>query len=134
MRSGRTKLICKGLKFRLCPTPEQESLMRQHGGNTRFLWNQMLSLNQIQYKTTGKFVFGGAMKKMLPKLKKEHFPFLSVCESLSDAMSESFHSNKGFPRFKKKAKSSDSFTIKQKWKHTKGSIYIPKIGWVSELF
>lgn len=139
MRAGRTKIINKGLKFKLYPTPEQEALLRQHGGNARFLWNSLLALNQIEYKKTGKFVFSSAMQKRLPKMKRENFPFLKeshsqslqqVCKNLDKALRDCFSGGKGFPKFKRKSDGSDSFTIHQRWKHRPGAVKIPKIGWV----
>lgn len=131
--------VLKGFKFRLRPTPEQEAVLRQNGGNARFLWNSMLAINQIEYKKTGKFVFYTAMAKKLPQMKKVNFPFLAVshsqslqqvCKDLDNALRGCFRDGKGFPRFKRKGDGSDSFTIHQKFKTTKQRIYIPKIGWV----
>jgi len=135
MRARRTKVINKGLKFRLYPTPEQEALLRQHGGNARFLWNSLLALNQIEYKKTGKFIFSSAMQKKLPKMKRESFPFLAVshsqslqqvCKNLDKALRDCFSKSKGFPKFKRKGDGSDSFTIHQKWKHRPGDVGLPR--------
>lgn len=42
----------KSYKFRLYPTEEQTKKLVQCGGNTRFLWNYFLDLNQKYYKKT----------------------------------------------------------------------------------
>ena len=131
--------VLKGFKFRLCPTPEEEAVLSQHGGNARFLWNSMLALNQLEYKKSKTFVFYTAMAKMLPKMKQENFPFLreshsqslqQVCKDLDHALRGCFRDGKGFPRFKRKGDARDSFTIHQKFKIRRERIYIPKIGWV----
>ena len=72
-------LIQRGYKYRILPTKEQEKLMLQCGGNTRFLWNYVLKINQDYYKETGKFRFYHELAVSLPKLKenilflKNHF-------------------------------------------------------------
>ena len=69
--------VHKGFKFRLYPTPEQESMLSQQAGNTRFLWNKFLESNIKTYKETQKFRFSYEMITSLPKLKEE-FGFLMV--------------------------------------------------------
>ena len=132
--------VLKGFKYRLCPTPEQEIVLRQHGGNARFLWNSMLALNQVEYQKSKTFVFFYDMAKKLPELKKVNFPFLAVshsqslqqvCKDLDSALKGCFRDGKGFPRFKRKGDGRDTFAIHQKFKVTKPRIYIPKIGWVA---
>jgi len=129
-------LIHKGFKYRLYPTEEQEEILLQCGGNTRFLWNYALMLNQDYYKETSKFKFYYEMAMSLPELKKEH-PFLKISHSQSlqtvlkqfdKALKNSFKNKKGFPKFKKKLLLNDSFTSPQAWKLKKGFVFIPKVG------
>lgn len=61
----------KAYRYRLYPTKEQEQQFRQHGGNTRFVWNYFLKLNQEKYEKEKKFIFGYELIMSLPKLKKE---------------------------------------------------------------
>ncbi len=139
MRAKRTETIYKGLRYRIYPTAAQDEVLRQHGGNTRFLWNQMLALNQIEHRKMGKFVFSSAMHKLLPEMKRKRFPFLKVshsqslqqvCKNLDAALKGCFQDGKGFPQFKRKDDANDSFTIHQRWKHRRGALKIPKVGWV----
>ena len=127
--------VHKGFKFRLCPTPEQESMLSQQAGNTRFLWNKFLESNLETYKKTQKFQFSYEMITSLPKLKKE-FDFLKLSFSqslqqvgrqLDSALKESFKKSKGFPKFKKKH-NKDSFTVPQKFSIHSKSVKLPKIG------
>jgi len=128
--------IRKAYKFRLYPTQEQFAALRQHGGNTRFLWNSLLRLNQDKYKDEHKFVFAYDMITSLPQLKKEHdFLGLSFSQSLQQvarhldrALKDSFNKTKKFPIFKKKGTHSDSFTVPQKFRIGKHFVFIPKIG------
>jgi len=128
--------IQKGFRYRLKPTKQQEQKLLQHGGNTRFLWNHFLKTNIDYYKETKKFKFYHELAVSLPKLKDEH-PFLKesfsqslqmVARQLDKALEDSFKKEKGFPSFKKKALLNDSFTCPQKWRLSKGSVFIPKIG------
>jgi len=129
-------LIQKGFKYKILPTKEQEKVLLQCGGNTRFLWNYVLKLNQDYYKETGKFKFWYELAMSLPELKEE-YPFLKISHSQSlvvvvrqfdKALKDSFRKKKGFPKFKKKLKLNDSFTSPQAWRLGKGFIYIPKVG------
>jgi len=42
-------------RFRLKPTEEQIDLLKQHGGNIRFVWNQLLDYSNEKFKTSKKF-------------------------------------------------------------------------------
>ena len=128
-------LIYKGFKYRLYPTPEQESQLLQQAGNTRFLWNKLLESNIKTYEETKKFQFSHEMIVSIPKLKEE-FEFLKLSFSqslqqvgrqLDKALKDTFKKTKGFPKFKKR-KNRDSFTVPQKFALNKNSVKLPKIG------
>jgi len=129
-------LIQRGYKYKILPTKEQEESLLQCGGNTRFLWNYVLKINQDYYKKTGKFKFYHELAVSLPKLKEE-YPFLKesfsqslqmVLRQFDKALKDSFKKEKGFPSLKKKMLLSDSFTYPQKWRLGRGFVFIPKIG------
>lgn len=134
-----TVKIRRAYKFRLYPTQEQVSALRQHGGNARFLWNALLRLNQDKYESEKKFIFAHDMVVSLPQLKKEHdFLQLSFSQSLQQvarqldrALKDCFNKTKRFPVFKKKGKQNDSFTVPQKFRIGKDYVFIPKIGEVA---
>ena len=129
----------KAYKFRLYPTQEQESKLRQHGGNTRFLWNLFLDLNQQEYAKNKKFIFAHDLITSLPTLKKEHdFLALSFSQSLQQvgryfdrALKDFIKGEKEFPTRRKKCKERDSFTVPQKFRIEKKYVFIPKIGEVA---
>ena len=134
-KKGRKMLIQRGYKYRILPTKEQEESLLQCGGNTRFLWNYVLKVNQDYYKETGKFKFYHELAVSLPKLREE-YTFLkeSFSQSLQmtlrqfdKALKDSFKKEKGFPFFKKKMLLNDSFTCPQAWRLGKGLVFIPKI-------
>lgn len=129
-------LIQRGYKYRILPTKKQERSLLQCGGNTRFLWNYVLKINQDYYKETGKFKFYYELSALLPTIKEE-YPFLKesfsqslqmVLRQFDRALKDSFKKEKGFPSFKKKVLLNDSFTCPQKWRLSKGFVFIPKIG------
>jgi len=129
-------LVQKGFQYRLKPTKEQKQMLLQHGGNTRFVWNYFLKQNIDYYKETGKFKFYHKLAISLPKLKQE-YSFLSesfsqslqmVARQFDRALKDGFKKEKGFPSFKKKHLLNDSFTCPQKWRLSKGFVFIPKTG------
>jgi len=133
--------ILKGFKYRLYPTKFQHNALKQHAGNTRFIWNHFLAENIKYYEKHKKFNFSHAMITSIPKLKEEHdFLKLSFSQSLqtvgrhlNDAIVRYLKGLKtgedvGFPVFKKKSKQKDSFHCPQKWYVCKGFVKIPKIG------
>lgn len=131
----------RAYKFRLYPTPQQTRLLQQHGGNARFLWNNLLKQNQDKYEAEKKFIFAYDMINSIPSLKQEH-TFLQdsfsqslqqVAKHLDRAIKDSYRkpndpAKKEFPVFKKKHHQSDSFTVPQKFRIAKNYVFIPKIG------
>lgn len=125
----------KGIKYKLYPTKDQESVLLQMVGNSRFVWNRFLSYNRLQYERKKEFIFYYDMANYLPKLK-EKYGFLELSNSqslqqtlgdLDKAIKASFKSGLGFPKFKKKGHS-DSIRIPQWFRVNKGSIAVPKVG------
>ncbi len=75
-------LVYRGFKFRLSPTFEQETILRQMGGNARFLYNRLLTLQEETKKATGKRLSKKALVNSIPSLKKE-YEFLSLSNAQS---------------------------------------------------
>jgi putative transposase len=126
-------------KYRLKPNKSHQKLLSQMAGSTRWLWNHMLDLNKKQYAIDKKFLFAYDMHAMLPALKSANtwlkdIPSQSLqqkCTDLDRALKSVWKSGFGFPQFKSKHKSRDSFRIPQTNGHIKISdshIHIPKIG------
>ena len=59
-------------KYKLNPTKLQINQLAQMAGNTRWLWNYLLDLNQKQYALDKKFLFRFDMQKLLPVLKQQN--------------------------------------------------------------
>ena len=129
-------------KYRIYPNQDQKIQLGQITGSVRWLWNHMLDLNKTKYQKTKKFVFAIEMANMIPKLKQEHtwlvesIPSQSlqqVCRDLEQALKNCYKSGFGFPKFKAKNRSKDSFRIPQTNGHihiSNSHIKIPKIGLV----
>lgn len=127
----------KAYTFQLNPTNEQLTQLCQHAGACRWLWNHMLSENTKRYELEKKFNFQFVMNNLIPKLK-EKYNWLKEINSqslqqrnrdLDIALKRSFKKH-GFPKFKKKSDSKDSFRVPQSFKLNNKSVYLPKIGWV----
>lgn len=128
--------IIKAYKFRLYPNEEQKQFFEQNFGNVRFIYNKMLHDKIEHYKETGKMLYN------TPAQYKEEFEFLKFSDSLAltnaqldlqDAYNKFFNKTAGFPNFKTKHQSENSY----KTNNQKGTIYIdgnyirlPKIGLV----
>lgn len=112
-------------RFLAKPNKEQEQFLRQSAGNCRFLWNRMLA----DVKETGTCARPAAYKK--------EYEFLTIGDSTSlanvqlnfeAALSDWKNGNKGFPRFKKKNISRESFRCTAVYNNGKGNIILTKTG------
>lgn len=111
----------KAYKFRLYPNKSQEDLLQKHFGHCRFIYNHFLAVKIKHYKETKKTITWVDLANQLPQLKIE-FPWLSEVGSqslqqsirnLDNAYTAFFRSGTGFPKFKSKHKSRNSFIVPQ---------------------
>lgn len=70
----------KTFKYRLEPTKEQIDMLKQHGGNVRFVWNQLLDYSNNYKKINGKYPSQSELQKYILTLKSVH-EFLKVSHS-----------------------------------------------------
>ncbi len=102
----------QAVKVRLYPTTEQQVILAQHFGCSRWWWNHALNLCIETYQATGKGLSQSALNAFLPKLKKqEGTEWLSECYSqvlqattlnLVTAYKNFFEGRARYPRFKAK--------------------------------
>jgi len=131
----------KGYKFRIYPNSEQRVQMDKTFGCARFVFNRFFAESQERYKATGKHFGYNAMSKELTLLKAEldwlcepdSVALQSALENLDNAYKRFFNKLSGFPRFKSKRDSYQSYTTKL----TNGNIELfdkhiklPKLGLV----
>ena len=137
----QTKIVDKAYSFRIIPNKKQEELINKNIGCARFVFNYFLDQSKDdKYLSYSKFA------KQLPKLKKEYnwlreVDSISLQQSLKDldkAFKRFFKRLSGFPKFKSKKNSRQSYRT-QYFKRSNGTesieikddkIKLPKLGWL----
>lgn len=122
------------VQVRLYPSKEQETLLAQTFGCSRWWWNYALNKSIETYKETGKGLGQVALNALLPKLKKaEDTCWLANCYSqvlqattlnLTTAYKNFFDKRAGFPRFKSKH-GKQSIQYPQNVKIVDGNVKLP---------
>ncbi len=105
-------MLRKAVQVRLYPNKEQQTLLAQTMGCSRWWWNYALNKSVETYKETGKGLGRSALNALLPALKKaEDTEWLADCYSqvlqattlnLTTAYKNFFEGRAEFPRFKSK--------------------------------
>ena len=132
--------IKKAFKFRLQLTQEQNERFRQFAGASRFAYNYALDRKKTIYKETGNTITSGEIQKEITRMKKtlecewlndlpSQIPQQAV-QNLDRAFDGYFKKRSGFPKFKKKHQSVQSFLIPQNIKVKNGEVLVPKLGYV----
>lgn len=129
------KMINKTYRFRIFPTKEQEVLLNQHFGHSRWVYNHFLNERKEQYQKDKKSDNYYKQSATLTKLKKEEETkwlkevnsqtLQFAIRSLDTAFLNFFRGNAQFPRFKSR-KHKNTFTIPQFGRVENGKIIIPK--------
>jgi putative transposase len=134
-----------GLKFEIKPTDKNKILFAKSFGVSRFTSNFYLKERQEVYQETGKTLKGNEFKKSFIKLKKHPcFDFLAevdkfcietAIESAEDAYARFFTKQNGFPAFKSKHQSKQSYSTKFTENNIRldvrnNRVKIPIVGWV----
>ena len=111
----------KAFKYRLYPNKEQQVLINKHFGASRYIYNFALNLNIKLFEEEGKSLNRFTLQKFIPALKqKEETSWLNEINSQSlqatlidvdSAYKKFFREKKGFPKFKSKHNSKQSFAI-----------------------
>ena len=127
-------MLHKAVFVRLYPTKEQEILLAQTFGCSRWWWNYALNKSIETYKETGKGLGRAALNAFLPTLKKaEDTAWLAECYSqvlqattlnLTTAYKNFFEKRAGFPKFKSKH-GKQSVQYPQNVKIVDGNIKLP---------
>ena len=131
--------MIKGYKIRLIPTKEQEELMLKSIGCSRFAWNWALNKSKEMYEQGNKYSMSDIIKKFTQLKRQEDFKWLNevsskvTCESmrnLDKAFKQFFKTKKGYPKFKSKKKSKQSFYVRAENLYflESGTCNIEKIG------
>jgi len=128
--------LLKAMKYRIYPTKSQILLIEKHFGSTRFLYNYFLEYRQKEYAKGNQKVGYMVTQTELTKLKKlKEYEWLKECGSqslqmalrdLDSAYSRFFKKQGGYPKFKSKKHTSQSFTAPQNIKVANSCVYLPK--------
>jgi len=143
------KLRHYGIKVRAITTPKQHELIRQSVGCARFTFNFYLNEKQEVYRETKETLLYGEFKKAFVGLKDhpefkwlkmpDKFALECAMEQVDDAFDRFFKGQNGYPKFKSKHYSKQSYSTKE----TNGNIdldienqqvKLPKLGWVKVKF
>lgn len=134
--------MLKAYKYRLNPTSEQVSLMEKTFGSTRFIYNWALQTKIEAYQKDKTSLTAVDLCKKLTELKKqEEYVWLNEVSNeclqqsirnMDQAFVKFFKEKKGFPKFKSKKRSRNSFkNILHIHVDFDGNrIKLPKLGWV----
>lgn len=135
--------ITRAYRFELDPNNKTRTLLFKHAGAARFAWNWSLARRIERFNTKeGKERFTNAVAehKALNELKKTDFPWMyevSKCapqealRNLDAAFAKFWKGRKdgvGFPRFKKKWVSEDSFRLTGAIKVHPHHVTLPRLG------
>lgn len=132
--------VKKGFGIRLYPTDAQAVMFAKTFGCVRFVYNQMLAMQNTRYKANGRYVNTFAMNNLLPRLKEE-YPWLKEVDSvalqgadeqLNAGFQKLFAKQGGHPKFKSKKVHKDSYTTKNVGNDIRiidrHHILLPKVG------
>ncbi|WP_321416921.1 RNA-guided endonuclease TnpB family protein [uncultured Methanomethylovorans sp.] len=130
----------KGNVYRVYPDKEQRTLLEQHFGAARFVYNHSLSLENLMYNRFRTNITEIDLNNHLVSLK-ETFPWLKDINSQSLQQANRnlligfknfFNGNGSYPTTKKKKDNNFSFQVPQNYQInlTSSHIYLPKIGWM----
>ena len=111
----------KSIKIRLLPTKEQEELMLKSIGCSRFAYNWALNRCNELYQQGVKYNMSNIRKEFTQLKKQDEFKWLNevsnttMVESmrnLDKAFKQFFKTKQGYPKFKTKRKSRQSFYVR----------------------
>jgi putative transposase len=128
-------IVSKSYKFRLEPTPDQQSAFGQFAGCRRFVWNWALERKKAVYQQTGKGIYYKALAAELVQLKQEpDTAFLKECHSqvlqqtlmdLDKAFVCFFEKRARFPKFKSRKRTANAFRLNSA--SASGSVNVAKL-------
>lgn len=72
--------VLKAYRFRLRPTEAQVAMLKQHGGNSRFVWNKLLEYANNTKKNTNKYPGWCSLAKQIIQLKSTN-DFIKISHS-----------------------------------------------------
>ena len=145
---SRAATLLQAYRFALKPTPRQERALRSHAGAARFAWNWGLAKCQQRYAAEGAWYSAMDLHKLWNAEKKANPALAWWRENSKCAYQEAFRDlnralrdfgkskrgerngpRLGFPRFKKRGRSRDSFRLTERSIRCVGTtVTLPRLG------
>lgn len=131
--------MLKAQKVRLYPNKEQQQIISSQIGGARYVYNRTLALRKFAYTKFGVKVGKFALIKHITKLKKrEKTSWLKDIDSQAlqqsianmDKAYQHFFKGGGYPKFKSRHHSRQSYQYPQRVKIEGNKVFLPKVGWV----
>jgi putative transposase len=131
--------MLKAQKVRLYPNKEQQQIISSQIGGARYVYNRALALRKFAYSKFGIKVGKFALINHITKLKKrEKTSWLKEIDSQAIQQSianmdkgyQHFFKGGGYPRFKSRHHSRQSYQYPQRVKIEGNKVFLPKVGWV----
>ena len=131
--------MLKAVKIRLYPTVEQQTAIAQQIGAARYVYNRSLALRKFAYTKFGIKLGKFDLIKRITTLKvRDKTSWLKDADSQAlqqsianmDKAYQHFFKGGGFPKFKSRHHSKQSFQYPQRVKIDGSKVYLPKVGWV----
>jgi len=129
----------KAVKVRLYPNSEQKQIIAFQIGGARYVYNRALALRKYAYSKFGIKIGKFALINHITKLKKrEMTSWLKEIDSQAiqqsianmDRAYQHFFKGGGYPKFKSRHHSKQSYQYPQRVKIEGNKVFLPKVGWV----
>lgn len=131
--------MLKAVKVRLYPTVEQQTAIAQQIGAARYAYNRSLALRKFAYTKFGiKLGKFDLIKRITTLKERDKTSWLKDADSQAlqqsianmDKAYQHFFKGGGFPKFKSRHHSKQSYQYPQRVKIDGSKVYLPKVGWV----
>ncbi len=132
--------MLKGNKFRIYPNKQQIEMLEKHFGASRFIYNKLLHIKKTAYSQYRGNIsridlsnYVQVLKETYPWLKEVYaHSLISANNNLDRAYTNFFNNGFGYPQFKSKKDSTQSFQIPDSYQinFSNSRIYIPGTGWI----
>jgi len=131
--------MLKAQKVRLYPNKEQQQIISSQIGGARYVYNRALALRKFAYSKFGLKIGKFALINHITKLKKrEKTSWLKEIDSQAiqqsianmDKAYQHFFKGAGYPKFKSRHHSRQSYQYPQRVKIEGNKVFLPKVGWV----
>lgn len=134
------KVFTKAQKMRIYPNEEQRLKIEATLGCCRYIYNHMLDRNNKVYKRRGEHLSYIDMQNLLTVMKgytdwlreADSQALKYACRCVDNAYKRFFKKQGGYPNFKRKHSSRQSYTTTKSTAihHERGRVKLPCLGWV----